>query len=81
MRRTQISLTDEQHDVLSRVAKAKGVSMSTVLRHLLAEHLEDFFNSYVSATVSTFEELKSNLVNLYEASKEKRNRDLKKKGR
>jgi predicted nucleic acid-binding protein len=39
--RTQIYLTDEQHDAVDRVAEAEGVSMAEVIRRALAAYLSD----------------------------------------
>jgi hypothetical protein len=39
MHKTLISLTQEQHALLKAIAKAKGVSMSEVLRRILDDFL------------------------------------------
>ncbi len=41
MRRTQISLPLEEHELVHRIAESKGVSMSQVIREAIREYAVD----------------------------------------
>lgn len=41
MHRTQISLSEEQYEALRRESRKQGISLSALIRKLIAEHLMD----------------------------------------
>lgn len=75
MKRTQISITEDQHDILSRLSDTTGNSMSGVLRDILDLYLADYCEGRI---VKTLEDIKGAIGQLDMIQNEmKRRRKLK----